>query len=220
MEQGMSSYNKLRDEKTFIFEDFSVNLEKEFAFQTDVSNTIKYEKDYFEKYVHMENTEIAKKINKFRTEITSKYCQNILDIGIGSGEFIKSSKIKVYGYDINPYGKKWLEEQSLFLNPYEDNVDNIEGFSFWDSIEHFYEPTSLLAKIHANKYIFISLPVFEDIMQIKKSKHYRPNEHMTYFTIKGLVLFLEGLGYKILEVSSEEIKCGRESIFTFVAKKH
>ena len=66
----------IRNEKTIIFEDLSINLVKGFAYQTLVNNTVNYNKDYFDKYVKMENTTIAKKLNTFRTSITKKYCKN------------------------------------------------------------------------------------------------------------------------------------------------
>ena len=192
---------------------------KGFAYQTLVNNTVNYNKDYFDKYVKMENTTIAKKLNTFRTSITKKYCKNLLDIGIGSGEFIKNSKIKVYGYDINPYGIEWLNAKSLFLDPYKQKINHIEGLTFWDSLEHFYEPSELLNKLKKGQYIFISLPIFDNIMQIKKSKHYRPDEHLSYFTCEGFILFLEKLNFDVVEISSEEIKSGRTDILTFVACK-
>ena len=210
---------ELRKEKTFVYEDLSVGLNQEFAFQTNVEKTIDYDQAYFEDYVKKENTEIANKWNAFRTSISSKYCNSLLDIGIGSGEFIKSSKINVFGYDINNCGIEWLKSNNLFLNPYEDNIDSIDGFTFWDSLEHFYEPTDLLNIISTDKYIFVSLPIFKNIFEIKKSKHYKPNEHISYFTSKGFANFLEKSGYDLIEMSSEEIKSGREEIYTFVAKK-
>jgi hypothetical protein len=215
----MKYSKELRNEKTFIYEDLSFNLEKEFAYQTVVESFCEYDKDYFNKYVKMENTDIANSINDFRTNISQKYCNSILDIGVGSGEFIKKSQIKMYGYDINEYGVKWLKDNNLFLDPYKSDISCVEGLTFWDSLEHFYEPSEILNIIPIGKYVFISMPVFDNILNIKKSKHYRPNEHLSYFTTKGLIMFLENIGYDIIEISDKETKAGRFEIMTFVAKK-
>jgi SAM-dependent methyltransferase len=211
---------KLRDCECIIYEDLSINLEKEFAYQTVVQSVCNYDKDYFEKYVKMENTKIAQNLNIFRTKISQKYCNSVLDIGIGSGEFIKKSQIKAYGYDINPYGIKWLKDNNIFLDPYNDDLSQIDGLTFWDSLEHFYDPAELLNIIPNNKIVLISMPTFDQIINIKKSKHYRTNEHLSYFTIKGFIIFLQMLDFKVIEISTEETKSGRESITTFVAKKN
>lgn len=211
---------KLRDCECVIYEDLSINLEKEFAYQTVVQSVCNYDKDYFEKYVKMENTKIAQNLNIFRTKISQKYCNSVLDIGIGSGEFIKKSQIKAHGYDINPYGIKWLKDNNIFLDPYNDDLSQIDGLTFWDSLEHFYDPAELLNIIPNNKIVLISMPTFDQIINIKKSKHYRPNEHLSYFTIKGFIIFLQMLDFKVIEISTEETKSGRESITTFVAKKN
>lgn len=184
-------------------------------YQRDTDASVPYDKDYFQKYVSYENTNISVKLNSFRTEITQKYCKSILDIGIGSGEFVKKSKIKTFGYDINPYGINWLKENSKFVNPYEDNLDQIEGVCFWDSLEHIPEPSNLLEKL-VGKYVFISIPIFDNLLEVRKNKHYRPNEHYYYYTALGLISYMGLMGFNLKEISDREIQAGREGIYTFV----
>lgn len=191
-----------------------LNLADGLLYQRDVV-TIPYDKDYYEKYISYEDTEIAKKINKSRTSITRKYCQTLLDIGIGSGEFIKKSKLKVFGYDINNYGVNWLTEKGLFLDPYKECLKEVEGVCFWDSLEHIPKP-SLLLEIIRDKFVFISIPIFENLLKVRESKHYRPNEHLYYFTSKGLIAYMKVFGFKLVEISDAEIIAGREDVYTFV----
>ena len=145
-------------------------------YQRDMTLSIEYDKDYFNKYINYENTSIANKINHGRTSITEKYCNSILDIGIGSGEFIKSSKIKTYGFDINSMAIDWLKEKDIFANPYEKMPD-VTGLTFWDSLEHIPKPSDLLSLIPSNFYIFISMPIISDLIRITENKHYKPKEH-------------------------------------------
>jgi hypothetical protein len=190
------------------------------ATQKDKTKSVEYSENYFEKYVKYEGTPIAVALNNSRVTITEKYCKNtLLDIGIGSGEFIKLSNIKVYGFDINPYGVEWLKSKGLFVNPYEETV-NVEGWTFWDSLEHFPEPQDILTKILPTQYTFISIPIFDNILTIKQSKHYRENEHYYYFTASGLISYMEKSGFTFIEQLDSEIKAGRKDILTFVFLKN
>lgn len=190
------------------------------ATQKDLTKTVEYGKAYFEKYISYEGTPTAISLNKGRTSITEKYCKNpILDIGIGSGEFIKSSKLKTYGFDINPYGVKWLKFNKIYINPYELVPENICGWTFWDSLEHFQNPQEILKLVKIGHYIFISIPIFANILDVKKSKHFRRDEHFYYFSHLGLVNYISKSGFRLLEHLDFEIKSGRESIFTFVFQR-
>jgi hypothetical protein len=200
------------------FDEMNLCLETGIMYQRDTSVSVAYDKHYFEHYVRLENTEIAKKLNDGRTALTEKYCDTLLDIGVGSGEFIKSSSILVYGYDINPLGIKWLRENGLYKDPYAA-MPEVDGLSFWDTLEHIPRPTDLLGKVTKDMYVFISIPIFSDLVQAKKSKHYKPNEHYYYFTPQGMVKYMTDLGFKAVEVTDFETRAGRDSILTFVFKK-
>ena len=184
------------------------------AVQKDLNHTIEYGAEYFEKYVSYEGTPIALALNQFRVELTEKYCNSVLDIGIGSGEFIKSSKIKIYGFDINPFGVEWLKTRKLYVNPYEEAI-SVDGWTFWDSLEHFQDPQNILTLV-PYCYVFISIPIFKNILEIKDNKHYRPDEHFNYFTTEGLINYMQYSGFQIIEYSDGETQVGRQSIFTFV----
>src|SRR5690348_11395796 len=118
--------------------------ENKLSYMFDFSNPIEYKEDYFNEYLQRENTEIADKINNFRCSLTEKYCNCVLDVGIGAGTFIKRSKIKTYGFDVNPVGVKWLRDKKLFVDPYEDIPKDVSGFTLWDVLEHMTCPTEFL----------------------------------------------------------------------------
>jgi hypothetical protein len=188
-------------------------------YQTDMSTSVDYAKDYYEKYISYEKTEIATKLNEGRTKITEKYCENLLDIGIGSGEFIKESKITVYGFDINEIAVKWLKERGLYVDPY-NKMPDVGGLTFWDSLEHIPNPNALLSLVKSKQYVFISIPIFDNLFSLKKSKHYRPNEHYYYFTANGMLKYMKDSGFSVVEIEDFETKAGREDIMTFVFQKN
>ena len=189
------------------------------AYQADTNELVSYDADYFNNYVRLESGEIGLKLNEFRTSITSKYVHTLLDIGIGSGQFIKSSSIKVFGYDINPFGVAWLKERNLYVDPYAELPAEVEGISLWDTLEHIPDPSQLFQVIRKGMYLFVSIPIFPDLQKLTKSKHFKPNEHVLYFTQEGLVKYMTASGFTLLETSDEETKAGRESIMSFVFQK-
>jgi len=198
--------------------------ELEIVFQKDMRKKIKYESNYWQNYINLAGSVIANKLNDFRVSFVEKYLPNhgsVLDIGIGSGEFINSSKNrKVYGFDVNPYGIEWLKEKNLYFNPYEKNQPNdIAAYTFWDAIEHFTNPSHLLNIIKKDSYCFFSLPIFENFDKLTESKHYKPNEHLYYWTEQSFKDYLNRLGFSVLEVSNGETEAGRFGIKSFVAKK-
>jgi hypothetical protein len=188
-------------------------------YQADMTQSVSYDVDYYEKYVKYENTEISLKLNQGRKEITEKYCKSILDIGIGSGEFIKNSQIKVFGFDINPIAIKWLQEHNLFVD-LDGQIPSVDGFTFWDSLEHIPNPHSILSLLKKNQYAFISMPIFQNLIKLKESKHYRPNEHYYYFTSNGMTKYMADLDFALIETNDFESKAGRQDILTFVFRKN
>lgn len=202
-----------------IFDELSWCEKEEIIYQTDMTKSVDYTEDYFDKYVKYENTDISKKLNNGRTTITSEFCESILDIGVGSGEFIKNSKIKTFGFDINPKAIDWLKSNNIFIDPYQDDL-KVDGLSFWDSLEHIPNPNALLSKVLKNQYVFISIPIFKEFPQIKNSKHYRPNEHYYYFTSYGLIHYMKDSGFNLIKLDDFETKAGREEILTFVFIKN
>ena len=177
-----------------------------------------YSEDYWLNYINLEHTDIAIKLNILRYSLVEKHCTgDILDIGIGSGEFIKKVRLKAYGYDINPFATQWLKTRNLFLNPYEDDLSNICAYTMWDVIEHMIDPMPLLNKI--NGLLFTSMPIFSDFDNLIVSKHYKENEHIRYFTFDGLIQFMEFAGFCLIEHNKSENTVGRDGIGTFVFQK-
>ncbi len=211
--------NILRTVPTIKLNDLQVSLDFGWAFQEHVQE-YNYGESYWQNYINIEDTPTANLLNEFRSNIAEKYADSILDMGIGSGAFLKALKSNKYGYDVNPYAIEWLKEQKIYHDPYNSENEEINGFCCWDVIEHMQNPSEFLAIIPPKAHLFISLPVFTDLEMVHLSKHYKPNEHLFYFTTKGMIKFLEISGFTIKELRSDETQIGREKIMTFVSQKN
>lgn len=202
-------------------ENHAWNFCKDIIFQINLDNLISYDDKYFQNYVNLKNTNISRKLNNFRTKISKKYAKtgSILDVGIGSGEFIQKSKNKVYGFDINPNGIYWLKQNDLYLNPYTDDISKIKVFTLWDTLEHMANPCYFLNLIKKNQILIATLPIYDDFVRIGLSKHFKKNEHLYYWTNESFEWYMEKNGFRIVETSEQENKCGRQGVKTFVCKK-
>lgn len=171
-----------------------------------------YGADYWNKCAGYEDKEIALAINAGRIAMVDKYVgagAPVLDMGIGCGEFIKK-RPNTYGYDVNFVAIKWLKDAALWLE-----LRDAAAFTFWDVLEHVEEPNKYFAQMQEGVHLFASLPVFENLERIRESKHYRPGEHLYYFTPQGFVDWIALYRFRLLEQDDYETRAGRESIASF-----
>ena len=205
----------------FFNQDFAHSFSNDVLFQINLDNLIPYEFDYFQNFVNLKNTNISKKLNKFRVSLTKKYSKNgkILDIGIGSGEFVENIKKNIFGFDINPYGISWLKNKNIYLNPYYQDISKISVVTMWDAIEHMTNPCYFLSLLKKNQHVIITMPIYDNFTKINLSKHFKKNEHLYYWTNQSFEWYMNQNGFKLIEISDEENKCGRQGVRTFVFKK-
>ena len=211
--------NKIKSYPSINMDDLNVNLKYGWAYQNNPQE-FEYSKEYWDKYIAYEKNEVSTPLNNFRKSITQKYAYNIMDVGIGSGLFIKTvSARKKFGYDINRYAIQWLKAANIYHDPFKNDNSIINGWTFWDSIEHMENPSDIISVIPHQAVLIFSLPIFDKIEKVQMSKHYRPNEHLYYFTTNGFIKFLEDSDCTVIEIRTDETKIGRENILTFVARK-
>lgn len=200
------------------FDDLNLSDDLNIAYQIN-PQPYSYSKEYWDNYNSLENTEISRKLNAFRCKFVEKYADSVLDVGIGSGAFLKNTCAKGYGFDINPFAVDYLKEKNQFFDPYETENYPFKAWTFWDCIEHMANPKLLLSKVKQDQFVFVSLPIFSDLTKVKQSKHYKPNEHVIYFTARGLLNYFVDLNLKCLEISDAESVIGRENILSFAFQK-
>lgn len=176
-----------------------------------------YDDAYFARYAEQANTAIGRRLMAARVDLVNSFYEGeLVDVGIGSGAFIECANDfqkpgRTFGYDVNPAGVRWLVDRGLYRDPYSDPVDAI---SCWDVLEHMHNPEVLLRQVRRK--VFVSIPIFDGPEHVMRSKHYRKDEHMWYFTDSGLERFFNACGFRRSYSSDIETKIGREGIGTYV----
>lgn len=169
--------------------------------------------NYFDHYAKMDGGEIGKKIHAGRVAMVNNYAGSacpVLDVGIGSGEFIRS-RPNTFGIDVNPKAQQWLKSKGLAAAGF----DGFKAFTFWDVLEHVENPDSYFKQMEQGSFLFTSLPIFDDLSKVRESKHYKPGEHLYYWTEQGFADWMAEYRFRCLERSTFESDAGRESIGSF-----
>lgn len=207
----------VRDIPAVLDGDLAFCLGHGIAYQIDRSHMVDYDRAYYDKCAGYEGQEIERRINHARVEFVARHFSgNLLDVGIGSGAFIKTRRERTYGFDVNPVGQEWLKRNDLWS----DRINYFGAVSFWDVLEHVPDPSTYLDRIQLHGFVFLSMPIFDDIRRVRQSKHYRPGEHLQYFEGVALCDWMNWHGFMLLEANDEETTAGRESIQSFAFRRY
>lgn len=113
----------------------------------------------------------------------------LLDVGYGNGSFLKLAArggFDVFGNDIHgvDYGIRDI--------PLEEAVDSVwDVVTFFDSLEHFADLDLPRVLTTQARVVIISIPCRPDSFPAHKEwKHYRPGEHLHYFSRYSLELLV------------------------------
>lgn len=174
---------------------------------------MRYEGQYFAHYQKLDATPMGGLLTKARLDLVAKYIQPSYgcDIGIGGGRYVKESG--GFGFDVCEDAIAWLKEQGVFA----EEEYNLQAATCWDSLEHIPEPEKLLTRIR--EWLFVSMPIYNDMADVLQSKHYKPGEHLHYWTLPGFVNWCEAQGFQVMEVNHAESELGREGITSFAFKR-
>jgi SAM-dependent methyltransferase len=187
------------------------------AYQADMRRKIRYGEAYLACFDEYARGQIAARLMAGRVAMLSRHVApdaTVLDVGCGSGAFIQAAigaGFKARGYDVIPEAVSRLISRDL----YDDEPCGFEAVTFWDSIEHIEEPEIWLRRVNPGAVVLAAIPVFEDLRKVRESKHYKPGEHLYYWTPRGFVEWMGLYGFRLLEMSSHEVDAGRESIGAF-----
>ncbi len=205
--------------------DLTFCRQRQVAYQSDIKKiSVKYDAAYLANYQRPEysNSEIARAVTRGRCALVKRHIEkgtNVFDIGACTGAFMRAATAEGYwlfGFDVIPEVVSRLKEE----NRYTEDVTKFEAITMWDSIEHMRDPDgSWLSKIKKDAHLFISVPIMPDIESVRSSKHYKPGEHLYYWTQEGFINWMALYGFALVEVSDHEVKAGRQDIGAFVFKK-
>lgn len=175
-----------------------------------------YDAAYWESYRARADTHIGRRLNDARVDLVRDHCRreenSIIDVGIGSGQFVEA--LHCWGFDVNPAAIEWLQQRGQWNDLYARQWDVA---TFWDALEHI--PVPSLAVRQVRRYAFVSLPIFADLDHCLNSKHYKPGEHLWYFTDRGIKAWFDAQGFDCVEQNHIETDIGREGIGTYVFKR-
>jgi hypothetical protein len=149
---------------------------------------LEVEAQYGKKYIEDRSNKQTKTMSYLRLGFLSAWVSGgrLLDIGYGDGEFVKlatQAGFDAYGYEVHGVDCG-VREASLH-----EEWDIITAF---DSLEHIPYLDKVRSSIRRSKYVFISIPWRPNTFpKCKEWKHYRPGEHMHYFSQKSLDIFID-----------------------------
>jgi hypothetical protein len=183
----------------------------------NTSGTFEYGEAYWKEFREKDKTPVGKILTVLRYNFLAQHVKNlgrhkIVDVGIGGGAFVEMAECM--GRDVNPKAKEWLRERNALWNA---NASlEVYALTFWDSLEHIKEPGTLLA---CTQWAFISTPIYRSAEHCVHSKHYKPGEHLWYFTDWGLKRWMAGQGFALMDSNKMEESVGREDIGTYAFRR-
>ena len=167
------------DDLTICFED-GVAYQSDMEFRTPVG--------YYDKCSEYVGSSISDDLHFKRTKFVNRYVGDwsvVLDVGVGCGEFIQW-RPNTFGFDVDEKAVEWLKTNGYWS----DHFWSFRAFTFWDVLEHIPVPDDYFKYMVPGTRLFTSIPIFRDLSDIRSSKHYRPGEHLYYFTEDGFVRWM------------------------------
>lgn len=187
------------------------------AYQADMQVTAEYDAAYLAKCAS-HPAHLVQSINEARRHFVARHVghlASVVDVGVGDGAFVRA-RPHTWGLDINPAARQWLATFDRLAA----NVFDFCAVTMWDTLEHVPDPaTDYLDDIRPGCHLFVSVPIFHSLDDIRTSRHYRPGEHLYYFTVDGLVRWLGWHGFRLLEASDFETEHGRDTIGSFAFRR-
>ncbi|ERW65301.1 methyltransferase domain-containing protein [Pseudomonas aeruginosa] len=171
-----------------------------------------YSGPYFEKYQALDATPMGTALTTARVDMVRRHFDGeVLDVGIGGGRFVVESGGK--GFDVNEEAVQWLKSRNAYADPYK----GVAAITCWDSLEHVPDPEALVRSV--GEWVFVSMPVYKDQADCLKSKHFKPGEHLHYWSVRGLVGWFAKMNFGCVEINERESGLGREGITSFAFRR-
>lgn len=179
-----------------------------------------YDERYFARYEKRASTDMGRRLTLFRRAYVECFTgphDLVLDYGTGYGDLVmKDQTGRWFGYDIMEQSRARLD------NRFDGNINKYDAICFFDVLEHFAEPKDILDQVQPGAKVFVSMPVWSDwscVSNIVNWRHWRPNEHLLYVSVKGLQSLMRQHGFTCVDDNTIETSLGRLDIATFCFSK-
>lgn len=182
-----------------------------------------YDSAYADEYVKRSSSDFGKDLLHIRVDAargvlgTTAPISTLLDYGCGTGNFVTAMRkfvSRAYGYDVNTnYLKVWGDRKYLTTSLTRVPLP-LDIVTFFDSLEHVKDVRGCLQYLNP-KYAIVALPLFTSLKRVKTSKHFKPREHLHYFTHQSITKLFHISGFTLTGADTVESRLGREGIFTF-----
>jgi len=170
-----------------------------------------YQLDYYERMLR-NNSTTSEQISYIRWEFLIANITDpirvLLDFGSGVGWFRahRPLSIEVDSFDIGSY------PQTGILHKEYDVV------CLWDVLEHIANFELIHSILNSTRYVALTIPIKPRKTSLACWKHYKPGEHLHYFTLDELDTFFETYGFRLLKRGKPECP-PREDVWSLLYEK-
>lgn len=150
--------------------------------------------EYYEKMLR-EYSRTGEEIAKIRWDWISELEPNtVLDYGSGVGWFRawRPKGVRVHSYDVADYPQTGIQ------------MIIYDVVCFWDVLEHIPDFTEIEPVLALAKNVAASLPLRSGEGDLDKWKHFKPNEHLHFFTERTLDALFQKYGFHRKKIGQPE----------------
>jgi len=169
---------------------------------------VKYDIEYFERMLRL-NSSTAEEISKIRWDWIEQVDPKIvLDYGSGVGWFRawRPKGVEVFSYDIGEF-----PQTGIPLRIY-------DVACFWDVFEHILDMREVEPMLALSKNLALTLPMKPEDKEFDRWKHFKPGEHLHYYTPETLTALFKRYGFMLKETGTPECP-PREDVVSFLYGK-
>jgi len=176
---------------------------------------MKYDVEYYQNLLRI-HTHTAIQINAIRWGFLAKIDFNhkeitVLDYGCGVGWFAafrpKAPKVlTVDTFDIMPVPQSGIVH------------DKYDLVTFWDVLEHIPDFTEIKPVLDKTDFVALSIPIKPPCMFWDKWKHFKPGEHLHYYSVELLEALFNYYSFDLMVDEMPECP-PREDVHSIIFKK-
>jgi len=174
-----------------------------------------YDLDYFEVMLR-QNSGTAEQICKVRWDLVMRFKPKVvLDYGCGCGWFraFRPEGVEVDTFDIGRHKFGKFPQTGIAH-------DHYDMVCFWDTLEHIPNFMAIQEILEIADFVAVSIPIIpsKNDFRIEDWKHFKPGEHLHYFTEQTINALWDKFGFENVFTGCPECP-PRKDVMTFVYAK-